>query len=73
MIAEEELYELACQDMPVTSPEVREALEKFKRAYAHELAEQQRQWNGPESIEERWCAGVSDAADLIDPEALSPE
>jgi hypothetical protein len=48
-----------------------QAADRAIDAYAHELAEKQRAWNGPPFIEERWESGKSDAADLIDPEVLN--
>lgn len=36
--------------------------------YRHELAEKIRSWVGPEFVQERYFIGVTDAADLIDPE-----
>lgn len=70
MSAEEDLYGLASQDMPVTGDEVREAM----NAYAHELAEKIRP-EGPEPqccmlCEARWTAR-RDAAEEIDPEVLN--
>jgi hypothetical protein len=56
--AEEALYELACQDMPVSGDEVREAM----NAYAHELAEKIRPM----------CSRAGAAcADSIDPKVLN--
>lgn len=68
--AEEELFQLACQDMPVTSDEVREAMD----AWAHELAEQIRAEAGrppayctaASRLTYRWHARRN--ADVIDPE-----
>lgn len=60
MSAEEELYGLACQDMPVTGDEVRQAMD----AWAHELAEKIR---AAGCQEVNWC-GCPMAADLIDSE-----
>lgn len=57
MSAEQKLYELACQDMPVTGEEVRQAMD----AYAHELAQQIR-------VELDQHDTAARAADLIDPE-----
>jgi hypothetical protein len=36
--------------------------------HAHELAERIRNWNGPDSVAERWADGLTDAADFIDPQ-----
>lgn len=67
MSARDELYELACQDMPVTSDEVDEAI----NAYAHELAEKIR--DEKDSMDRPGqsnfgSGGMSMAANLIDPE-----
>lgn len=67
MSAEEELYGLACQDMPVSGDEVREAM----NAYVHELAEKQRGLLFGADCECGECKGVRMAADLIDPEVLN--
>jgi hypothetical protein len=63
--AEEDLYSLACDDMPVTGDEVREAMD----AWAHELAEKIRALRDScdydkDSPEYKHMTG---AADLIDP------
>ena len=72
MSAEEELFSLACQDMPVTSDEVRQAM----NAWAHELAEKQRKLAAPAAMlrSERmqgFAEGARAAADLIDPGVLN--
>lgn len=71
MNARDRLYLIACQDMPVTSDEVEEAINDF----AHELAEQIRQNYGKPRIDgdcpgthhSGYNAGTHNAADLIDP------
>jgi hypothetical protein len=73
----EELRSLAGQDMPVAMYEVDEALERFERWYAHELAEKQRyhtdliaatQGHAELAIVMRVQKALSD---LIDPEVLN--
>jgi hypothetical protein len=68
--ARDKLFELACDDMPVTSDEVNEAID----AYAHELAEEIRTHitgviteHGIGYSDEGWFG----AADLIDPKVLN--
>ena len=71
MSARDELFSLACQDMPVTGPEVNEAID----AYAHELAEKIRETAGDppgytsksSKATYRWWA--KRMAKVIDPEA----
>lgn len=72
MSARERLFAVACDDMPVTSDEVNEAID----AYAHELAERQRAWAGQigafRSEEMRLRAeGLRMGADRIDPEVAN--
>jgi hypothetical protein len=65
--AEEDLFELACQDMPVTGDEVRQAM----NAWAHELAEKIR-----EERHNRYATGLEEefwAADLIDSEVSNSD
>jgi hypothetical protein len=76
--AAEELYGIASQDMPVGGDEVLEAMKKFESAYAHALAEKQRdhaenEWPGDEApaVLRRVIAGS--LADLIDPKVSQPE
>ena len=67
MTARDDLYLLACSDMPVTSDEVNEAID----AFAHELAEQVRAQRGTTTLESghHFFNGMDFAADLIDPKA----
>lgn len=46
MSPEEELFQLACQDMPVSSDEVRDAMNTWRREIARELAEKIREAKG---------------------------
>lgn len=76
MSAEDDLYSLACSDMPVAGDEVREAM----NAWAHELAEEIRaerdrkrtaeieKFHGLDHESECVYRGMEAAADLIDPE-----
>lgn len=58
------LFDIASSDMPVSGEEVDEAIDE----YAHELAEEIRKYQLPESRDRHWVRfGMNIAADLIDP------
>lgn len=70
--ARDRLFFLACDDMPVTSDEVNEAID----AFAHELAQKIRNTPSPDVLDD--YGGLVDhgadwAADLIDPKEESSE
>lgn len=71
MKARDDLYRIACSDMPVTSDEVNEAID----AFAHELAEQQRALaDANDELDHDhhiygFSKAVRQAADRIDPKA----
>lgn len=68
MSARDKLFQVACDDMPVTSDEVNEAID----AYAHELAEEQRRAIEGFDLDDHWAvfyraSDVESLPDLIDP------
>ncbi|MFH9606816.1 hypothetical protein [Streptomyces sp. NPDC017448] len=79
MSAEEKLFALACQDMPVSPEEVRTVM----RDFVYELAQRQRDFADQEDahlgstaaaayvqgIRDGYVQGIRDGANLIDPKA----
>ena len=71
MTARDDLYSIACSDMPVTSDEVNEAID----AFAHELAGQQRALaDANDELDHdhhryAFSEAVREVADVIDPKA----
>lgn len=47
--------------------------ERLVDDFTHALAEEIRNWDGPDVVAERWADGMADAADLVDPRARTKE